>query len=100
MHPAVENKNPECGKCCADSNKENGTGMCPARHPAEAKNMMPRKTASRKRAVIISQARSGPAIFPIDSMNPGQLVPNWKDMVIAAITPSAKERAKMLTQMK
>ena len=37
-------------------------------------------------------------MLPTRSMKPGQLVPNWKDMVMPETTPSAKERAKTLTQ--
>jgi hypothetical protein len=32
------------------------------------------------------------------SMKPGQLVPNWKLMVMPLTTPSAKDSAKTLTQ--
>ncbi len=60
--------------------------------------MMPRKVASRKNAVSTSKASSGPAMLPTDSMNPGQLVPNWKLMVMPLTTPIAKLSANTLTQ--
>jgi hypothetical protein len=31
-------------------------------------------------------------------MKPGQLVPNWNDMVMPETTPSAKDSAKTFTQ--
>jgi hypothetical protein len=37
-------------------------------------------------------------MLPTVSMKPGQLVPNWKDMVMPETTPMAKESAKTFTQ--
>jgi len=37
-------------------------------------------------------------MLPTVSMKPGQLVPNWKLMVMPETTPSAKESAKTVTQ--
>ncbi len=41
------------------------------------KSMMPRKPASRKKAVSTSYAISGPTTGPARSENTAQLVPNW-----------------------
>jgi hypothetical protein len=37
-------------------------------------------------------------MFPTFSMKPGQLVPNWKLIVMPLTTPSAKVSAKILVQ--
>ena len=37
-------------------------------------------------------------MLPTRSMKPGQLVPNWKLMVMPLTTPSAKLRANTFTQ--
>ncbi len=62
------------------------------------KSMMPRKVASRKKAVSTSYERSGPAMAPTVVMYRGQLVPNWKDIVTPVTTPIAKVSAKIFSQ--
>ncbi len=61
-------------------------------------SMTPRKVASRKNAVSTSNASSGPAMLPTRFMKPGQLVPNWNDMVMPVTTPIANESANTLVQ--
>jgi hypothetical protein len=39
-------------------------------------------------------------MLPTLSMKPGQLVPNWKLMVMPETTPMAKDSAKTFTQKK
>ena len=60
--------------------------------------MTPRNVASRKKAVSTSYANNGPAMLPTVCMKPGQLVPNWKLIVMPLTTPSAKVSANTLTQ--
>ncbi len=62
------------------------------------KSMIPRNVASRKKAVKISYDSRGPAMAPTWFMYPGQLVPNWNDMVMPVTTPIANVSAKTFTQ--
>ncbi len=59
-------------------------------------SITPRKVASRKKAISTSKASSGPATLPTASMNPGQLVPNWNDIVIPDTAPIANDSANTL----
>ena len=60
-------------------------------------SMTPRNVASRKNAVSTSKPSSGPAMLPTLFMKPGQLVPNWNDMVMPVTTPIANVSANTFT---
>src|SRR6516165_4854543 len=59
---------------------------------------MPKKLASRKKAVKVSYERSGPWMGPDMRANTLQFVPNWKAMTIPETTPSPNATPKILSQ--
>src|SRR5438477_12754414 len=59
---------------------------------------IPKKLASRKKAVKVSYDRSGPWIGPDICDSTLQFVPNWNAMTIPETTPSPKATPKILSQ--
>src|SRR6516162_2832822 len=59
---------------------------------------MPKKLASRKKAVKVSYERSGPWIGPDMRASTLQFVPNWNAMTIPETTPSPNATPKILSQ--
>src|SRR6516165_4410434 len=59
---------------------------------------MPKKLASRKKAVKVSYERSGPWIGPDMRASTLQFVPNWNAMTIPETTPSPNATPKIFSQ--